>query len=87
MVTCLTSSYIYSSEDFGQVNVKRVILQGEVKMARSIIVSDGKTGIQYILDNNQVYQARANSTSIVNNLIFTIPIDPNDVFAPQIFDV
>ncbi len=87
MITCLTSSYIYASEDFGQTKVKRVIVNGEVKMARRVMLSSGKSCVQYIINTNQVYQASLSSNSISNTLIYTIPIDPNDVFAPQIFGV
>ena len=52
VITCLTSSYIYASEDFGQTKFKRIIVNGEVKMARRVMLSSGKSCVQYIIDTN-----------------------------------
>ncbi len=82
VITCLTSSYIYASEDFGQIKVKRQLIDGEVRMPRQVLLSNGKTGVSYILNTNEVYQASLSFNSIENTLVYTIPIDVNDVFAP-----
>jgi hypothetical protein len=51
------------------------------------MLTSGKSCVYYIINTNQVYQVSLSSNSISNNLIYTIPVDPNDVFAPQIFGV
>lgn len=56
-------------------------------MARRVLLSNGKTGVAYILNTNKVYQASLSFNTIVNALVYTIPFDANDVFAPQIFDI
>ena len=81
-------SYLYPSDDLTQYKVKRLTIDGEVSFARKTVQSagNGTSTITYLVNKNMVYQVFLGST-ISTKLIFTIPIDVNNDFAPMIMDV